>query len=151
MANQAAVKEERQKTVPKRVSLTVTAPADGSQDIRVEVKREASPGKKRSQRRFAAFMAVVLLLLALPMVRTGISYFQLRHRLDEVRQTNQELLSTQAELQKQIEDLENPAVIERLAREELGLVKPGESVVIPSIPNEEVPESEGVRPGEQLH
>ncbi|MEA4892061.1 MAG: septum formation initiator family protein [Peptococcaceae bacterium] len=151
MANRVAAAEEKKKTVEKRVSLTVTAPVDGSQDIQVEVKRESSPGKKRSQRRFAAFMAAVLLLLAMPMIRTGISYFQLRHRLEEVRQTNQELLAVQGELQKQIENLENPAVIERLAREELGLVRPGESVVIPSIPNAEVPENEEVKPGEQLH
>lgn len=150
MANRAAA-EEKQKTIEKRVSLTVTAPEEGSQDIQVEVKRQSSPGKKRSQRRFAAFMAAVLLLLTMPMIRTGISYFQLRHRLDEAQRTNQELMAVQEDLQKQIEDLEDPSVIERLAREELGLVKPGESVVIPSIPNDEVPESEGVRPGEQLH
>ena len=93
----------------------------------------------------------IVYLLTMPMIRTGISYFQLRHRLDEARRTNQELMAVQEDLQKQIEDLEDPSVIERLAREELGLVKPGESVVIPSIPNDEVPESEGVRPGEQLH
>ena len=66
-------------------------------------------------------MAAVLLLLTMPMIRTGISYFQLRHRLDEARRTNQELMAVQEDLQKQIEDLEDPSVIERLAREELGL------------------------------
>lgn len=74
MANRAAA-EEKQKTIEKRVSLTVTAPEEGSQDIQVEVKRQSSPGKKRSQRRFAAFMAAVLLLLTMPMIRTGICLF----------------------------------------------------------------------------
>lgn len=49
-------------------------------------------------------------------------------RLDDVREQAEELERENADLEKRIDRLSDDSEIERLAREELGLVKPGEQV-----------------------
>jgi cell division protein FtsB len=75
----------------------------------------------------------VLLVLAVTAVFGDNGVLALRHLRGEVAALHREIRSLEAEnerLSKAIAELqENPAVIERIAREELGLVRPGERVL----------------------
>lgn len=51
-------------------------------------------------------------------------------RIAEVRRESEDLDRRNAELEARIEQLSDDSEIERLAREELGLVKPGEEVYV---------------------
>lgn len=81
--------------------------------------------------RLAAVLAVPLLLYAL--VATGqkaIENYQLNQQADALRA---ELVSLRAEnisLQQQIEDARTDSAIEAIAREQLGLIKPGDHPVV---------------------
>jgi cell division protein DivIC len=151
MADVAANKAELTNRTEEKVSLTVVPPAPGEQDIRVEVKRQMSSGKKRSQRRFAGFLLAVMLLMLFPMLRDGLSYLRMRQALQTLQQQNRELLSAKEQLARELLDLSDPEVIEKLAREELNMVRPGESKVFSAIPTDDIPEREKLRTGEALH
>jgi len=142
--------KKKEKTTEKSVSLSVEVPEDGSA-IKVDVKRKASVGKRRSQRRFYAFIIIVLIALSIPIVRTGFKLIKLKVELINITEKRDQLLLEQESLNKEKESLEKPATIEKIAREQLGLVNEGETVIIPSIPNSDVVSHEEIRPGEQLH
>jgi cell division protein DivIC len=81
--------------------------------------------------RLAAVLAVPLLLYAL--VATGqkaLDNYRLNQEADALRAEVVELRSENVQLQQQIEDARSDAAIEVIAREQLGLVRPGDHPLI---------------------
>ena len=151
MAEASTNREGREDAVMEKVSLTVVAPEPGGQDIQVEIKRQMSSGKRRSQRRMVGFLLTVMFLMLFPMARDGLTYFQMSRRLEVLQLQNQELVSIQEELDKEMKGLHSLDVIEQVAREELNMVRPGESKVFSAIPTLDIPQRENLRSGEALH
>jgi cell division protein DivIC len=81
--------------------------------------------------RLVAVLAVPLLLYAL--FATGqkaIDNYRLNQQADDLRVEVVELRSQNIQLQQQIIDAHTDASVEKIAREQLGLVKPGDNAVI---------------------
>lgn len=74
-----------------------------------------------------ALLALVFALLAFGPVRT---YLEQRSRLDRLEDRVAKLVGENDALRAEIEELRDPATIERLARECLGMVPAGEPVVV---------------------
>lgn len=72
-----------------------------------------------------AIMAVLLLLLIFA-CRWGYQVYELHRQISEAEVTKQELLQEKADLEERKAALEDRSVIERKARDDLGMVKPGE-------------------------
>ena len=151
MGKSLFTKADEGRAADKQVSLTVFPEGSGSQDIRVEIKRKLSGKKRRSQKRIAAFLFTVMFLLMLPMGRDLLSYFQMKEEYQDLQKHNQDLMAVQQQLIEEKESLYSPEIIERLAREELDMVMPGESKVYQAIPTTGIPKREGVRSGEVFH
>ncbi|MDK2820631.1 MAG: hypothetical protein PWP31_596 [Clostridia bacterium] len=66
----------------------------------------------------------------------GIALYQTNLQIKEYENKKAALLAKQAELKKQIQDLNTDKCIERIAREELGMIKRGEKVVMLAEPGE---------------
>jgi cell division protein FtsB len=81
----------------------------------------------------AAIVAVSLLVLILYLLVPVRTYFAQRHRLAQFERQASILEQQNASLAKRVKQLQNPAYLERIARECLGMVKPGEIafVVVP--------------------
>jgi len=135
----------------KQVSLSVTQHGPDGHDIHVEVTRNLSVKKRRGQRRFAAFLFAVMFLMLFPMLRDLYAYFQMSQSYREMQQNNQDLRVQQLLLEAEKESLDSPAMIERLAREALDMVLPGESKVYQAIPTDDIPRRESLRSGDVLH
>lgn len=89
--------------------------------------------KYRIKKRFFLFFC----LLAYVAVCFGQQFYQLRNmdkEIDGYVQVKKELLEEQKNLQAEIALLENKSYIERIAREDLGLIKPGETLLVPGEP-----------------
>jgi cell division protein FtsL len=105
---------------------------------------EAPPEPQRSGRRRFPLIAV-LLLTALAITLAGI--FPFRQMIAQQRQVDQTQahLDTLVEENRALEDkvaaLNSPAEIERIAREQFGLVRPGETSYVVDTPTEAVPPS----------
>jgi cell division protein FtsL len=69
----------------------------------------------------------------------GYEIWELRQELKRVELDQNMLLQQQQELKKEIDSLYDPEVIEKLARENLGMVLKGEIMVIPAIPGRDLP------------
>ncbi|MBV9355147.1 MAG: septum formation initiator family protein [Chloroflexi bacterium] len=81
--------------------------------------------------RLVAVLAVPLLLYAL--FATGqkaIDNYRLNQQADELRVEVVELRSQNIQLQQEIIDAHTDASVEKIAREQLGLVKPGDNALI---------------------
>jgi cell division protein FtsB len=78
-------------------------------------------------------VAVSLLVLILYLLVPARTYFAQRHRLAGLERQAAILEQQNAELAKRVKLLQDPAYLERIARECLGMVKPGEIafVVVP--------------------
>ena len=74
----------------------------------------------------AAVLAALVLVLALAMVVPVRQYFEQRAQIAELERTVRELEQQRAGMRRQLERLHDPAYLERLARECLGMVRPGE-------------------------
>jgi cell division protein FtsB len=79
--------------------------------------------------RAAALLVAVALLLTLAIGPAG-QYLDQRGRIAELERRSAELEQQNADLRSQIAKLNDPAELERLARECLGLVAPGETVLV---------------------
>jgi len=141
----------KKKSAEKNVSLTVIPKGPGSQDIHVEVTRNLTAKKRRSHRRFAAFLFTVMFLSLFPMVRNLFVYMNMNEEYKQLQQVNQELTAVRRRLEEERDSLDSPEMIERLAREELDMVMPGESKVYQAIPTVDIPERDKVRSDEAFH
>src|SRR5919198_4666616 len=98
-------------------------------DERIVVRRPVGPPPLAL--RLAAVLAVPLLLYAL--VATGqkaLDNYRLNQEADALRGEIAALRSENLDLQKQIEGARTDAAIEAIAREQLGLIKPGDHPVV---------------------
>lgn len=141
----------KRETVEKKVSLTVAPQEPGSQDIHVEITRNLTAKKRRGQRRFAAFLFTVMFLMLVPIARDILIYFQMNEEYSQLVKYNQELLHVRQQLEEERDLLHTDEMIERLAREELDMVLPGESKVYQAIPTDDIPKRENLKNGEILH
>ena len=144
-------KAKKGEAVEKRISLTVLPQDPGNQDIRVEVTRNLSRKKQKSNRRLAVFLFLVMLFYLFPMAWNLLAYFNMKQDYEELQVYNRELLSLQRQLEEEKEALYSPEMIERLAREELDLVMPGESKVYQAIPTTGIPQRVNPRSNEVFH
>ena len=144
-------KRESRATIEKQVSLTVLPQEPGSQDIHVEIKHKLTAKKRKSQRRFAAFLLIMSFLMLFPMARNLLLYLKMNEDYAQLLDSHQELVLTKETLEEERDMLHSREMIERLAREELDMVMPGESKVYQAIPTGDMPQREGLRSGEALH
>ena len=81
----------------------------------------------------AAALTVVVLVLLLYLVVPSRTYLAQRSRLIQIERQTQVLEQQNAALQRQVRRLRSPAYLEQVARECLGMVKPGEIgfIVVP--------------------
>ncbi|HEX2030566.1 MAG TPA: septum formation initiator family protein [Actinomycetota bacterium] len=95
----------------------------------MSVRAAAAPRARLTPR--AAVLAALILVLALAMVVPVRQYFEQRADIAELERTVQELERQRARMREEIERLHDPAYLERLARECLGMVRPGEIAFVP--------------------
>ncbi len=74
----------------------------------------------------AAVLAALVLVLALAMVVPVRQYFEQRSQMAELQRTVEQLEVQRARMRAQLERLHDPDYLERVARECLGMVRPGE-------------------------
>lgn len=74
---------------------------------------------------------VVTLITAFVLVQNVYHYVQVRQQEAELYQERDRMLKEKEDLETKKADLEDPAKLEKKARDELGLVKPGEVPYVP--------------------
>lgn len=98
--------------------------------------RAASPSRARAAprprlTRRAAGLAAVVALLATASVVPLRQYAEQRGELAELEREVAELRAERDRLEAEVERLQDPEFLERLARECLGMVRPGEIAIVP--------------------
>ncbi len=86
---------------------------------------DARPRRTRISGRFAVLILVVFAVLALGVAPLR-TYFAQRGQVTQLERQTQLLASQNQKLQRQVTHLGDPAELERLARECLGMIRPGE-------------------------
>lgn len=81
--------------------------------------------RKRTHGTRIIFYFILVMALAAGAFR-GYDMYQMEQQIAEAEKTRDELLQEKERLQKETEDLQNPHEIERKARDDLGMVRPGE-------------------------
>lgn len=69
----------------------------------------------------------------------GYQIWQIKKQLSQVEGEQNLLNQQQQALHKEVQSLQDPEVIEKIARESLGMVKQGETIVVPAIPGSNIP------------
>lgn len=95
-------------------------------------------------------MLFIVFYLFYSFLHVGISLYKVEKELDFYRQQKAALLAEQARLQEEIRKLNSDIYIERIAREELGLIKPGEKVILPAKPASDIPPYVPPPPGHEF-
>jgi cell division protein FtsL len=91
--------------------------------------RALSRAGPRPTGRAAALLVAVMLLALLALVPAR-EFLDQRSKITELEQQADELAKQNARLEAQVERLHDPVELERLARECLGMVAPGETALI---------------------
>ncbi len=95
----------------------------------------AAPGEKQTKGARltprASILAFVVFVLAIFAVAPARAFLEQRSQQDRLAQQVSELQRENDALQQRLDDLSDPAHLERLARECLGLVDPGEIAFVP--------------------
>jgi cell division protein FtsL len=95
-----------------------------------------------TRRAYLAGLAVLVALLGVMMIKPLESLTTASDRVDELQRQRDELAAEVAELQARRDDLSRPEEIELLAREELGMVAPGEVPLVVVTPDAPPPAQE---------
>lgn len=103
------------------------------------VQRLPRQGMKLSRR--SAWLAAIVLVLAALTVFPLRQYFEQQAQVDRLRQELELLSNEREDLELELERLEDPAYLERLARECLGMVLPGEIAFVAVREDGEQPET----------
>jgi cell division protein FtsL len=107
-----------------RVTATSPAAARGK-----NAKEPAKPGLRLTPR--ASIVALVVFIAAIFAVAPARAYLQQRSEQQRLTEQVGQLQQQNAALAQRLADLNDPAELERLARECLGMVEPGEIAFVP--------------------
>ncbi len=77
------------------------------------------------------FLAAVLIIMGIQLVSNYLQIRELESEITEKQEEIREAERRQRELELELERLEDPEYLEKLARRRLGLVRPGEELIIP--------------------
>ena len=91
--------------------------------------RERSRPRARITARGAVLLAIVM-LLAIALVYPARLYLQQRSQIGDLEKQTQSLIVENQKLTGKVQKLNDPVYLERLARECLGMVKPGETAFV---------------------
>lgn len=81
----------------------------------------------------------------------GYQIWQIKSQLKKIEDERNLLLQQQQVLKTEVQSLQDPEVIEKIARESLGMVKQGETIVIPAIPGNNIPRPKEVDNNDITH
>lgn len=81
---------------------------------------------------FAGLICLLIMFTVVPRTKT---IMELSTRKEELQKEKSVLMKINSERKKELVELKSPEVIERIAREQLGMVKDGEIVVVEVISN----------------
>lgn len=99
--------------------------------------------RRRKRRRIPRYFKIILGVLGgyllFSFLFSGYQIRQIKQEIEQYHGQTAVLLQEQQELAQELATLQEPEMIETLARESLGLVKPGEILVVPAIPGENIP------------
>ncbi|HKL12306.1 MAG TPA: septum formation initiator family protein [Halanaerobiales bacterium] len=76
-------------------------------------------------------LIIVIVIFSFKLMMNIRKVNQMEDRLNSLQQQVQSQIDENKELKEEIERVKSPAYVEKIAREELGLVKPGEILLIP--------------------
>jgi len=112
------------------VSTRSTAVARGRSRTRAHssTREHARPRVRITAR--AAVLLVIMMLLAIALVYPARLYLQQRSQIGDLEKQTQILTTANQNLTEQVQKLNDPTYLERLARECLGMVKPGETAFV---------------------
>ncbi|GAB4123485.1 MAG: hypothetical protein Fur005_35450 [Roseiflexaceae bacterium] len=103
----------------------------------------ARPSGERMRRSGAAVASLVLLAVSIWMLTNIISQvvagFQLNRQYEQVAAEVAAIEAANADLKKEVEIAESPAYAEQVAREQLGMAREGDTVILPTIPDVAAP------------
>ena len=112
-----------------------------------------TPAATTAQRSRPGAFVVVLLLVGLAIVLAGVFPFRqliAQERLvDNTRAQLEALVDGNESLQAQIDSVQSPAELERIAREQYGMVRPGETSYVVELDGGPVPEAV-INPDQEL-
>jgi len=87
-------------------------------------------GKANKKKRIIAWL-VIITIAALTIIPRSKTLLDLTIRKRALEQEKQQLIKANQELAEQLNQIQSPEYVERLAREKLGMVKAGERIVMP--------------------
>lgn len=108
-----------------RATATSPAGARGKQRARTKPETGMRPSPRASILLIAVFLTVVFAVAPMR------AYLHQRAELSDLERQTELLQQQNTDLERRIADLNDPATLERLARECLGMVRPGEIAFVP--------------------
>jgi len=76
------------------------------------------------------FTGIILVILAVTIIPRAYTIYELSLRKNELEKEKTRLLAARQERLKRLEELKSPQAMEKIAREQLGMVKKGERVIM---------------------
>lgn len=136
--------------------LSAQVKKDSGKVVSLNVTKKA-PKRKKVRFKLGGPTVVLFVLLGLILYSFGgqmMEMYNVRNEIAKIREQMDDIKVKNADLRKQIEQLNSEAYIEREAREKLGLVKPGEKIILeakPGAANTNVPGNSGKVNNTEIH
>lgn len=99
--------------------------------IRKKNSFKSNQGKLKDNKTFRLILtSIICVILLVTIVPRGKTIWELSARKQELETKKAKLIQINEEKQKQLKDADSPEAMERIAREQLGMVKKGERLII---------------------
>jgi cell division protein FtsB len=102
--------------------------------------------RKRKMSRYIKYMfGTIAAYIVFSFLVGGYQIWQVKGEIKQLKDRQNILIKQQTNLEKELKSLQDPEMIEKLARESLGMVKPGETLVVPALPGKNIPKPKNVK------
>jgi cell division protein FtsB len=137
---------QRKSNTGKKVTFSSVNPTNPMITDDLTTKQVVRRTKRYKPRYIKVCLSVLGLYLVFAFAAGGYQLWQLKMQLNILEGERILLLEKQEGLVSEIQSLNEAEIIERIARESLGMVKSGETIVVPAIAGENIPTPKEVKP-----
>lgn len=115
------------------LSANVSKPIKNNNVVNIAPVKKRNPKKRKLKFKLNGPIVIFLILLGFMLYSFSgqvMEMYKVKTEIGKIRSQMTDLQTKNAELRKQVQQLSSNAYIEREAREKLGLVKPGEKIIL---------------------
>lgn len=98
--------------------------------------KRTKPRKQKAGLFNLRWLTVFLVICSISFGSQAVTIWKMKHEIKSLTLKKEQLIEKNRQYQSHLQEMQSDEMLEKLAREELGMIKPGEKVLVEVLPRE---------------